>query len=120
MSNLKSLNKDQLMNMVKELKEENTELRGENDMLKTQLEEIKSQLSITKNTSDLLINRIINLERRQSAQEQYSRRECLEFSGIPSTINDNNLEDKVREILKKIDVDISPRWKTWVNDCEIL
>ena len=38
-------------------------------------------------------NRI--LERKCAANEQYSRRECLEISGIPDGTSNNNLEENV-------------------------
>ena len=104
--NLKNLNKDQLISMVNKLKNENCTLQEENAQLKTQLEEIKSELLVAQNTSQLLCDRVIDLERRASSQEQYSRRECLEISGIPSNVADGHLEEKVRFILHKIDVDI--------------
>ena len=47
-------------------------------------------------------------ERRCYANEQHSRRECLEISGIPASVADNRLELKVLEILKEIDVLIDP------------
>jgi len=106
MSNLKNLNKDQLISMVNQLKTENIELKDVNQQLQLQLEDIKSQLSVARNTSGLLADRIVGLETRASQQEQYSRRECLEFSGIPLSVEHNDLEEKVLFILKKIDVDI--------------
>ena len=35
------------------------------------------------------------MERRCYAYEQYSRRECLEISGIPASVAENVLESKV-------------------------
>ena len=49
--------------------------------------------------------------------EQYSRKECLEISGIPASIAANGLESKVFEILEEIDVPIGP---TLVEDCHCL
>ena len=51
------------------------------------------------------------------ANEQYSRRECLEISGIPASVADKDLESKVLEILEEIDVPIDP---TLVEDCHRL
>ena len=44
------------------------------------------------------------LERSLRAQEQYSRRECLEIVGIPVSIDDKNLQATVCNILNEIDV----------------
>ena len=98
------MSKDQLIKMVQDLKDENDQLKEMNQQLQKQLEEIQSELVVTRNTSELLSKRITDLERRSSQQEQYSRRECLEFSNIPQTVSQDNLEEKVRHILRKIEV----------------
>ena len=46
---------------------------------------------------------MIILERKCSRNEQYSRHECLEISGIPNGMPDSQLEDKVKEVFDKID-----------------
>ena len=46
------------------------------------------------------------MERRCYANKQYSRRECLEISGIPAIVADRDLESKVSEILEEINVPI--------------
>ena len=46
------------------------------------------------------------LERQCWANEQYSRRECLEIFGIPESVTDNDLEGKVLILLEKIDVEV--------------
>ena len=48
------------------------------------------------------------MERRCYANEQYSRRKCLEISGIPASVADNGLESKILEILEEIDIPIDP------------
>ena len=55
--------------------------------------------------------------RRCYANEQYSRRECLEISGIPESVANNGLESNVLKILEEIDVPINP---TFVEDCHRL
>ena len=57
------------------------------------------------------------MKRRCYVNEQYSRRECLEISGIPTSVADNSLESKVLEILEEIDVSIDP---SLVEDCHRL
>ena len=39
--------------------------------------------------------------------EQYNRRNCVEFSGIPDTTNDDNLEDSIIEACKDTNIDVS-------------
>ena len=110
-TNLKSLNKEQLVNMVVELRAENLDLRHQVKQLEEinlKITQMQSDIAITKNTNKLLCERIISLERRCAESEQYSRRECLEFSGIPQNVKHEDLENKVRHILSKIDVVIPP------------
>ena len=39
--------------------------------------------------------------------EQYNSRNCIEFSGIPDTINDDKLEDTIIEACKDVNLDVS-------------
>ena len=57
------------------------------------------------------------MERRFYVNQQYSRRKCLEISGIPANVADNDLESKVLEILEEIDVPIDP---SLVDNCHRL
>ena len=45
-------------------------------------------------------------ERKCWASEQYSRKECLEISGIPESVSDNALEDKIQGVFRGIDVKV--------------
>ena len=59
--------------------------------LSSKLDLVESSLVETKTVIDNLLNRITTLERSLHAQEQYSKRECLEIVGIPVSIDDKNL-----------------------------
>ena len=59
---------------------------------------------MTKTVSNELLKRVISLERGLCSQEQYSRKECLEFVGIPSSLDDKNLQSTVCSILGDIGV----------------
>ena len=48
------------------------------------------------------------LERQCWANEQYSRRECLEISGVSESVSDKDLEGKVLNLFKKIDIEVHP------------
>ena len=69
--------------------------------------ELESSLAVSKNVNDQLLKRVVDLERQTNANSQYSRRECLEISGIPKKVDDDNLEAKVCEIFSSIDVEVS-------------
>ena len=70
------------------------------------IEEIQSVNTVCQNTSDLLVDRIQKLETDLLKAEQYSRRECLDITGINSAVKDDELEDKVCDLLKDIGVNI--------------
>ena len=52
--------------------------------IKSKFNVLKSELHVTKNVTDNLTKK--TLERKCHENKQYSRRECLEISGIPSSI----------------------------------
>ena len=57
------------------------------------------------------------METRCYANKQYSRKECLEISGISANFAYNRLESKVLEILQEIEVPIDP---SLFEDCHHL
>ena len=71
--------------------------------LKANYVKLDADLSITRTISDTFKNRIITFERKCYRNEQYSRRECLEISGVPDRTPDSQLEDKVRGVFEIID-----------------
>ena len=52
------------------------------DELKTKFTKLEADLNISKNVNSKLSDRLINAEKKCFANEQYSRRECLEISGV--------------------------------------
>ena len=74
--------------------------------LKTQFTRMESDLAISRNVSVKLVECLVVTERKCWANEQYSKRECLEISGIPELVSDNALEDKIQGVLRGIDVEV--------------
>ena len=62
-----------------------------------------------RNKINNLQKKAISLEENSNSLERYGRRNILEISGIPDDINDQNLEEKVTEILDKVDVNVSSK-----------
>ena len=58
------------------------------DILSSTLDQFELSLIVTKTVNDNLLNRIISLERSIHTQKLYSRRECLETVGIPTSVDD--------------------------------
>ena len=71
------------------------------------LEKLRSELDITKNVNSLLSDRLTSLERQFWANAQYSRRECVEISGIPKSMEDNALESTLCKIFDKVGMEIN-------------
>ena len=80
-----------------ELKEKDEQYRE----LEQRLQNLEKQCDIEK--------RFVSVEKRLAQQEQYSRRECVEFVGFPKNIENKDIEEKVVEALHEVGVDVSPR-----------
>ena len=106
---LQRLNKDDVIELYMQIKKERDEglakVLNEIVEMKDSFTKLEASLVVSKNVSTKLQERVISLERSLHTSEQYSRRECLELVGIPSTIEDNNLENSVCKILNKIEVE---------------
>ena len=76
--------------------------------LRKYYEKLESDVIITKQVNTKLCDKMKFLERQCWANKQYSRRECLEISGVPESVTDNDLEGKVLKLLEKIDVEVHP------------
>ena len=61
------------------------------EQLQSDYTKLESTLMVTKNVNDKLLERIEDLERQVNSNAQYSRRECLEIAGIPSSVENNDL-----------------------------
>ena len=103
---LDKLLKKDLINLVLKLQEKvstvNEEVLDEVRKINKNFERLESDLSVTKNANCLLQKQIVKLERECWANAQYSRRECLEVVGIPSSVSHDCLEDKVLDIFDQV------------------
>lgn len=72
----------------------------------TTVTKLEAELSVVKKENINLKNNIIQLEKLSWANEQYSRRDCLEFTGIPDNILDKDIEKNIIKILGQIDVKV--------------
>ena len=96
---LLEMNKKQLVSLVLDYQ---SKCDGFFSKFNDKLAVIESDLSIAKNVNSKLLEKITDLERRMNESDQYSRRECLEISGLPSSVNNDILEGTVLTILEKI------------------
>ena len=99
------------INDNKEFREKLNVIEAKFDDLKKENGTLKSKFMIAEKTSTTLsinhkkINdRIIETERNMHRLEQYSRRECIEIAGVPSSITNDLLEEHVILIFEKLGV----------------
>ena len=77
---------------------------------------LQSDIAIVQNVNRKLEDKIVYLEKNQAKVEQYSCRNNVEISGIPSTIPDNLLENTVISICRDSGVEIDPKISRAVTD----
>ena len=99
---------DKMETMKSNLNEKFSNLTEEVQKLNTNFELLKSDFSATTIENNSLNKRLTALERQCWANAQYSRLECLEITGIPSSVSDKDLEEVVCKAIAKAGVDITP------------
>ena len=65
-------------------------------------EKLQSELTVAKQVNFVLSKRLASMKRHCWANAQYSRRECLELVGVPRSVSDGDLEEKVLKIFEKV------------------
>ena len=98
---------DKMETMKSNLNEKVSNLTEEVQKLNTNFELLKSDFSATRIENNSLNERLIALETQCWANAQYSRGECLEIAGIPSSVSDKDLEEVVCKVITKAGVDIT-------------
>ena len=112
LESLMKLGKEVLAGMVLDYKEKfDTTLSKINKKLTDlwlKFTKLGSDLAISKNINSKLSSQLTKVERKSWANEQYSRRECLDISSILDGISQNDLECEVCDIFRECDADIDP------------
>ena len=118
---LSKLSKDNLTRLVLDYQGKfNSMLKTDKDdifELKTKCTTLESKFHVSKTITDNLTKYIKSLERKCHENEQYLRRECLEMSGIPGSLNENALEETVLNLISIINVPVD---LSNVEDCHRL
>ena len=94
-------------NQIQNLCNKTANLSDNVESLVSTNERLNSELTIVKNVDNVLKNRIVNLEKELSKNEQYGRRNNVEKSGIPNQISDQDLKENIVKICKDSDINIS-------------
>ena len=74
--------------------------------LVTQMKKVEADVAIVKNVNEKLVNQLIETEQHCWANTQYSRWECLEVFGIPTSIPNYLLEANVSKVFDKLGVHV--------------
>ena len=110
---LDKLNKKELITILLSLQSKvessNNEILDQVRQLNQKFNQLESEISIVNQANSLLSKRLVDMERQCWANTQYSKKKCLEEVGIPDSVQNNELEDKVLNIFKKIASEVSPR-----------
>ena len=77
--------------------------------MKNKFAKLESDLEISRNVNNKLVDQVTRLERKCWQSEQYSRRECIDISGIPQSIEQIDLEKTVVKVFDKIDAPVDPQ-----------
>ena len=118
---LRKLTKDEVIALTLEYqaKFDNTlsNINRELSELSNDFKKIESDLSVSKNVNSKLHERVVSLERQCWGNNQYSRRECLEITGVPESVSNDDLEKTTIKIFDKLDVATDP---SDIEDCHWL
>ena len=108
---LKALNKNQIIDLFLKTQEQtNTtiaSLTAEIKRLNKNCQKLESDVSVIKNVSNILSNQMSSIERQCCKKARCSRRECVYVVGLPSSIEDKELELTVCRMFQHIGVDIT-------------
>ena len=69
-------------NILEDLKKDIFDLKSDLCGLKYDFSKLEADVQVTRNVNSKLSERILTMQRRCYANEQYSRKECLEISSI--------------------------------------
>ena len=83
-----------------------TDINNELSKLRKSYNKLEIDLAVSKSVAEIMRKQIVMLEQKSWSNEQYSRRECLEISGLSSSTEDSQLEGTVLQILEKMDVKV--------------
>ena len=104
---LQKLSKSQLIAMVLSQRDGTKatieSLRDEVKEMNTNFKKLEADVSIVKTVHNHLIKKAVDIEQHCWENSEYSRRECLEIAGIPTSIPQQNLEEKVCQMFEAME-----------------
>ena len=108
---LRALNKTQLIELFLKSQEHTNwiinSLTEEMKNLNENFKKLESDVAVVKNVNNILCKQIVSVERQCWKNGQYSRRDCVEVVGLPSSIADDQFESTVCRVLQHIGTNIT-------------
>ena len=92
-----------------------SDMKNEISELRNICNKLEVDLKVSKSVTEVMKNHVVVLEHKCWSNKQYSRRECLVISGIPSNTVADELEEMVLKVFEKLDVAVDPKN---VEDCQ--
>ena len=103
--------RNDLLQQNRDISKNLLEITSKIDSLAKKNEELTSHVSVAQNASKILqkalktaSSKLVELERQYHKLEQYTRRECLDFSGIPNSVAPKDLENFILRLLQEIGI----------------
>ena len=90
---LKKMSKDEVIALFLKYQAKFNSTVASTAELKSDFRRLESELSVSRLVNSKLCDRVTSLERQCWANNQYTRRECLEITGLPENTDNGNLED---------------------------
>ena len=81
--------------------------------MNTNFKKFEAGVSIIKTVNNLLMKKPVEVERQCWKDAHFSRKECLEIAGIPTSITQQNFEERVCQIFKATGVSFD---KNYIDD----
>ena len=107
------LQQNDLLQQNRDISKKLLEITSKIDSLAKKNEELTSHVSVAQNASKILPetfkttnSKLVELEIQQHKLEQYTRRECLDFSGIPNSVAPKDLENVILRLLQEIGINL--------------
>ena len=111
---LKKMSKDEVITLTLEYQAKFNSTVASILDLRSDFRRLESELSISRSVNSKHCDRVTSLEHQCWANNQYTRRECLEITGLPENTENGNLEDLTLNVLNEIGVNVDSRN---VEDC---
>ena len=73
------------------MKKDIFDLKNNLSGLMSDFSKLEAYIQVSRNENSKLSERLVTMERRCYANKQYSRKECLEISGIAASVAGNDL-----------------------------